>query len=293
MDRLRPSPAPTSGLTRGLFEHTLHTGDTLHETLIRVDTEIANLVRRHDGQFPSAVPEVDERLEAMEHQLTDQIRQHPPEQYRHDWNAYFHSFGRLALLEPSLKAPLLYAGDSGPRWRGERKRLAGGIYGLSALALESALDIYDHPGRYQLDYHRDHRELVGAINELTAVALPNRDQDPAMLATPALYHEDHEEKTDVNLWLATRHSSGRLRVQVKTTEHPDQSLHGFEGVVVYSDDLSNQLEGRQTFPTARLILKELNGAGFSTRDKARLDAASARFQERLDTKVAQLLAKAS
>lgn len=222
----------------------------------------------------SLIIEVDERLHALhQHSFVLQSRQNQIPDYsqglaplRHNldhalqklidqpgpivWSHYFALLNRAAFLEELAYAPLVLGSQNTPKE--QLRTFTDGTYGLSAHILADALEHYDNPTT-TLPQQQD---LRGIINELTSVALLNRDQELGHLALPAHYKADMRKTTDTIYYHRINNRPYATNIQVKSRLRPEKTPEQqtpAHGILITAEDMGN----KGNFATSRAIVAEL------------------------------------
>ncbi|MFS8120381.1 MAG: hypothetical protein ACMG55_18120, partial [Microcoleus sp.] len=97
-----------------------------------------------------------------------------------------------------------------------RKQLISGdgMYGIIGEVLENAFTEIQ-----VANSSIEHRGLVGYINELTAIALLNRNQNSNFVALPSLPSDDILKKVDIDVFHYQSNMPQKVGFQVKTSSH--------------------------------------------------------------------------
>jgi hypothetical protein len=179
------------------------------------------------------------------------------------------------LLPQLLSLPGLfdYPANNAPA-RALREKLISydGVYGLVTEHLPVAVDLFDHLVK---DSGQD--DMIGSINELTALALYNRAQNTNALALPTLPRKDSTDKIDIQYYSYIHNQPAIADLQVKSNVLAEKRIFGVRTLT--GNDLGNsqhnyfwqQSEDRRLKAvTARALIQEINGTA-SEQQSATLD----------------------
>jgi len=187
-----------------------------------------------------------------------------------------------AILEPLVCIPAVQKFKPHHSYALRKKLVAtDGIYGAIAGVIEDAL------GSAHATYKLERGDLIGFINDATAVALPNRDQDPNRISLPALPHQDLMRGIDTITYGAVRgHHLPVRESQVKSDErlHADRKskIQLIGGIALGNSRLSPHWRKPLFLHTAHAIVNEVNAIA-SAREERTLDAIASGLNAALRT----------
>lgn len=250
-DRLPKKTAPPihDQPARGIFERAYH--DETHSVQwgIEADQVIAKLTRfaLAEGSSNEAISVLlDEFLEGFNLDSKSKVI------YNESVTDLAGFTARIQFAHERLLAPIIF---QSPKLYVERKQTTDGAAAKSSELLEPLLAQFDselNPGRKG--------ELIGAINEQTAIALLNFSQSPSRLAVPGSTVDDRADRTDLYLYRiykTQRHCGFMYPISVKTskTAAEEEKRHYINDTVVSASDMLNQ-----DLEVTRLIIRHFEGA---------------------------------
>lgn len=243
---------------RRIFEHAFQHEDMGQMAAISVDSQIDKALRLGQRQIESnaspdeimtsLAPMIDTLTEYSTAQLEAIRASNDP-----DTITVVH----LALVTEAMEAqvmwPLLAAyGRDNREAKTHRLRIAYDMYGVYGQQLETLLET----GHWE-DFAYDTGHLMGALQEVTALALLNRQPSSNRIA---LHSSAKRDKLGTDIDMFNFHHGpdfvSRKKIQVKTRGH----LHNPGTVLLTAQDLGNiDRNDVSTYKTARAIIAELNG----------------------------------
>jgi hypothetical protein len=218
---------------------------------VRLDKNIRQL--QSYGEQMTDIPDLSSEIERIRADVTSMIDTH----YLGNtgtWIDIYRLITKCELLEQSIYTPLLfrYGNNADHIVQAGREALINGLLGVHAKILASALEEYSYPDATD----EEKAELRGIINEHTAMALFNYDQDPVVISLPATTASDVTAKTDIVRYTATDTGYQTLPIQVKSSHPIDPaSVTPEGGILVTGIMMGNTVENR--LKTARAIVAEV------------------------------------
>ena len=247
--------------TRRLFEVAYGNNNQVLEHTIRLDTAVKNLQERIYNE-PADVGEAHQWLSTYADTLTKTLTSEQLDKSSITDSARF--AGHITFAEEQLLAPLAY-GDKDEYTL--RRQLTDGVLGKSVDLIEPLLMQISRRTRPD-----DIREIIGAINEQTAIALLNFSEHPDHLAMPSEATDDILRGTDVYLY--SRHQdkpySSRYRISVKTNRsEAKREKERHDEIVISGADMHNP-----HLTISRLLVRYIAGSpGVSKDELQKLHAA--------------------
>jgi hypothetical protein len=226
---------------------------SIHNVIVGVDEQLYKLHRyglayqSSRNQMPNYSQEIAELRDVLNNALQTHFNK---KKASFPWPQYYALLNRDVFIEELTYAPLILGATNMPEH--QLQQFADGVYGLNVHLLADALSHYDTMDTY--DPNRNN--LRGIINELTSVALLNRDQTPGHLALPAHYMADAYRKTDTIYYHRVGNIPYATNIQVKSYLQAEQTTEHLippHGILIDATDMSNL----DNFATSRAIVAEL------------------------------------
>ena len=229
---------------------------------INIDKNVRRL--QGYGEQMTDIPDLSSEIGRMKDDASAVIERHYLDSER-TWTDIYRLIAKRQLLEHIIYAPLFFrfGENSTNEMRAGRETLANGLLGLHTEIIANALEEYHHPGASDDD--RD--QLVGVINEHTSMALINFDQDPDVIALPALTADDIAAKTDIVRYSVSRRGYKMLPIQVKSSEPPKEKRRRLTpkgGILVTGTMMGNSREGG--LRTSHALVEVVNNANSPDRE---------------------------
>lgn len=231
-------------------------------TSISIDKNVRRL--QTYGEQMIDIPDLSSEIERMKNDAGAVIESNYLDSQR-TWTDIYRLIAQSKLLEHIVYTPLLFrfGENATDEVREGREALANGLLGLHTEIIASALSEYHHPDVSEDD--QDH--LLGVINEHTAMALLNFDQNPDTVTLPAATAEDIAAKTDIIRYTVTKRGYATLPIQVKSSEPPKERRRQVTprgGILVTGTMMGNSREG--SLRTSRALVEIVNNTNSPHRE---------------------------
>lgn len=213
---VRTAP-PEHAESRHLFEYAYQNHELARELTIRIDTVIDNLLQSMPNQ-PNHSAAISSGLATIDATVADMKTRYKRGNTTVDnWIDVTRLQNTASFARERFLLPLYF---SDPHLYEARHDVANGLSGASTELLSRHLDMVDRLTRDQFK-SMDGKNLRGAINEQTAMALINFSQSPSMVAVPTSLTEDVLHGVDLHLYRMQKDENGvqhgvRYGVSVKT-----------------------------------------------------------------------------
>lgn len=260
---------------REIFERAHLRGDVAIVAQLRVDTTLQRIRKYLENSGQEST--LEDVAAVADQYLADSLKQVT---YESSPNLvdYYHLKIKHALIRPIVFAEKVFQDKADYE---ARRELTNGIYGDIAAILQEAIEAYDSTPVHD---ENDRGALRGVINELTALALLNRNQAPESLTIPSEVTADLYHATDLEHYAFEKGETKAqsYHIQVKTSVYGPESDVEIPtgGILIAAKHFLNTEKDGISFPTSRAIIGEVDATD-TDEQAAHLSAAAATLSARL------------
>lgn len=257
---------------RVIFENAYKDQNALLMANVLLDTETQALRVQYAKTGDTSY--IQERVAAMREKTKETLLE--LNTFSSSWTDYYRLLSGAAMLEERIRAPHLFAQ---PGHHKERHDIINGVSGVTVDILTDALTMFDA----SRDFPTERAELLGVINEQTALALLNRTQDPKRLALPPYSADDMLRQVDIEYFMRRRGELHHVTIQVKSNPPLalQQSLRQRGVILITARELGNLNTSKET---ARLLVEE-NQHGLEPADTSQLDNLSRNLVRQIEQQI--------